>query len=45
MVRDGVSLVGLVHGEISDRGVGKMASIVPASEIAALLGLSRREKQ
>ncbi|MBI1956318.1 MAG: trypsin-like peptidase domain-containing protein [Acidobacteria bacterium] len=41
--REGVSVVGLIHGELRDRGGGKMAYVVPASEIAAILGLPQVE--
>ncbi len=36
-VRSGVSLVGIVHGVISDDTGGKLAAVVPATEIAKLL--------
>ncbi len=36
-VRSGVSLVGLVHGTISDKTGGKFAAIVPATEINKLI--------
>lgn len=43
-VREGVSVVGLMHGEVPDKGVGKLAAVVPASDIAALLGVSQGGK-
>jgi hypothetical protein len=36
-VRSGVSLVGIVHGVISDNTGGKLAAVVPATEITKLL--------
>lgn len=45
IVREGVSLVGLMHGEVLDKGVGKLAAVVPASEILLLLNNSSRRKQ
>jgi len=44
IVRRGVSIVGLMHGEITDEGVGKLAAVVPASEIALLLGVSAEKE-
>lgn len=38
-VRSGVSVVGLVHGVISDKTGGKFAAVVPSTEISALLQL------
>lgn len=43
MRREAVSVVGLIHGELLDRGIGKMAAVVPASEIVAMLELSQVE--
>jgi hypothetical protein len=39
-VRQGVSLVGLIHGVISDKTGGKFAAVVPSTEIAPLLEFS-----
>lgn len=36
-VREGVSLVGLIHGVVYDKTGGKFAMVVPATEIAKLL--------
>jgi S1-C subfamily serine protease len=36
-IRDGVSLVGLMHGTLSDKTGGKFAAVVPAEEIVKLL--------
>lgn len=43
--REGVSVVGLMHGEVSDKGGVKLAAVVPASEIALLLDIPESEKQ
>lgn len=40
VMREGLSVVGLIHGELSDNKVGKLAAVVPASEITLLLGSS-----
>ena len=37
VVRGGVSIVGLVHGTIRDKTGGKLAAIVPATEIVKVL--------
>lgn len=39
-VRQGVSLVGFIHGVISDKTGGKFAAVVPSTEIAPLLEFS-----
>jgi len=36
-VREGVSVVGLIHGVISDKTGGKFAAVVPATEIVNLI--------
>jgi S1-C subfamily serine protease len=45
IVREGLSLVGLMHGEWLDKGGGKMAAVVPASEIVSLLDIAAGMKQ
>lgn len=44
-VRSGVSVVGLIHGVISDATGGKFAAIVPSTEILALLNLVVAEEK
>ena len=41
-VREGVSVVGLIHGVISDKSGGKFAAVVPAIEIVRLLSTNFR---
>ena len=35
-VREGISVVGIIHGVISDKSGGKFAAVVPATEIVKL---------
>ena len=41
VVRQGLSVVGLIHGELTDRNVGKLAAVVPSNEITPLFDQAR----
>ena len=44
VVRQGLSVVGLIHGELTDRKVGKLTAVVPSSEITPLLQSSEMKR-